>query len=100
MIDEGRDDSISSQPFLVAFIAELDEDCCDEVTEDKEDSEEEDWETSDDNEGMLVPSGGLKWEYSLEEKEAEAAATRYKVVGLLVKFDQVLKPYEPIFTIV
>ena len=100
MIDEGRDGSVSSCPFLAAFTAELDRGCCDEVTEDKEDSEEEDWETSDNDEGVLVPSSGLKREYSPEEKEAEAVAIGYKVVGPLEKSDQVFKLYEPVFTIV
>ena len=78
----------------------MDGGCCDEVTEDKEDSEEKDWETSDNDEGVLVPSSGLKREYSPEEKEAEAVAIGYKVVGPLEKSDQVFKLYEPVFTIV
>ena len=71
-----------------------------EVSEDEEDGEEEDWETSDDEEDVSVPSGGLKREYSPEEKEAEAAAIGYKVVGPLDKSDRVFKPYEPVFAIV
>ena len=100
LIDKGRDDNVSGHPFLAAFTAELDRGYCAEVTKDEEDSEEEDWETSDDDEGVLVSSGGLKREYSLEEKDAKATATGYKVVGPLMKFNQVLKPYEPILTIV
>lgn len=70
----------------------------DEDTEDEEE-EEEDWESSDD-EGVSGPSGGLKREYSPEEKEAEAAAIGYKVVGPLEKSDRVFKPYEPAFAVV
>ena len=65
--------------------AELDDDGGDEVIEDEEDGEEEDWETSDNDEGVLVKSGRLKLEYLPEEKEAEVADIGYKVVGPLEK---------------
>lgn len=72
----------------------------DEDTEDEEDGdEEEDWESSDD-EGVALPRGGSKREYSPEEKEAEAAAIGYKVVGPLEKSDRVFKPYEPVFAVI
>ncbi|PKI79499.1 hypothetical protein CRG98_000130 [Punica granatum] len=38
--------------------------------------------------------------YSPEEKEAEAAAIGYKVVGPLQESDQLFKPYEPVFAVV
>ncbi|KAJ4703485.1 50S ribosomal protein L21, related protein [Melia azedarach] len=46
----------------------------------------------------VVPDLGR--EYSLEEKEAEAAAIGYKVVGPLKKSDRVFKRYEPVFAVV
>lgn len=42
----------------------------------------------------------LQRDYSPEEKEAEAAAIGYKVVGPLQKSDRVFKPYEPVFAVV
>lgn len=38
--------------------------------------------------------------YTEEEKEQEAAAIGYKVVGPLQPTDQVFKPYEPVFAVV
>lgn len=42
----------------------------------------------------------MKREYSAEEKEEEAAAIGYKVVGPLDKSEQIFKPYEPVFAVV
>ncbi|GFZ06217.1 ribosomal protein L21 [Actinidia rufa] len=60
------------------------------------DEEEED----SDDEGVSGPSGGGKREYTAEEREDEAAAIGYKVVGPLERSERVFKPYEPIFAIV
>uniref|UniRef100_A0A803QDD0 Large ribosomal subunit protein bL21m n=1 Tax=Cannabis sativa TaxID=3483 RepID=A0A803QDD0_CANSA len=50
--------------------------------------------------GVSGPSTGVKREYTPEEKEAEAAAIGYKVVGPLERSDRVFKPYEPVFAVV
>ncbi|XP_062096159.1 large ribosomal subunit protein bL21m [Humulus lupulus] len=72
----------------------------DEDTEDEEDDDdEEDYESTDD-EGVSGPSTGVKREYTPEEKEAEAAAIGYKVVGPLERSDRVFKLYEPVFAVV
>ncbi|XWS19601.1 hypothetical protein CRYUN_Cryun31cG0029500 [Craigia yunnanensis] len=42
----------------------------------------------------------LDRDYSPEEKEAEAAAIGYKVVGPLQRSDRVFKEYEPVFAVV
>ncbi|XP_030481010.1 large ribosomal subunit protein bL21m [Cannabis sativa] len=71
-----------------------------EDTEDEnDDDDEEDYESTDD-EGVSGPSTGVKREYTPEEKEAEAAAIGYKVVGPLERSDRVFKPYEPVFAVV
>ena len=41
-----------------------------------------------------------KRDYTPEEKEAEAAAIGYKVVGPLEPSDRVFKPYEPVYAVV
>lgn len=66
----------------------------------KSDGEETAEESSDGEEETddVVPDLGR--EYSLEEKEAEAAAIGYKVVGPLKKSDRVFKRYEPVFAVV
>ncbi|CAL5194845.1 unnamed protein product [Lathyrus oleraceus] len=60
------------------------------------DDEEEDYEDNDD----CVSVSSKKKVYTAEEKEAEATAIGYKVVGPLQKDDQVFKPYEPAFAVV
>lgn len=60
------------------------------------DDEEEDYEDDDD----CVSVSSKKKVYTAEEKEAEATAIGYKVVGPLQKDDQVFKPYEPAFAVV
>lgn len=62
-----------------------------------DDDEEE--ESSDEGEDDTTPSD-LQREYSVEEKEEEAAAIGYKVVGPLKRSDRVFKPYEPVFAVV
>ncbi|KAH9796987.1 50S ribosomal protein L21 [Citrus sinensis] len=65
--------------------------------------EDEDEETADESYegeeiGDTVPDLGR--EYTLEEKEAEAAEIGYKVLGPLRKSDRVFKKYEPAFAVV
>lgn len=42
----------------------------------------------------------MKREYTAEEKEEEAAAIGYKVIGPLQRSERVFKPYEPVFAVV
>jgi large subunit ribosomal protein L21 len=65
--------------------------------DDEYDEEEEDYEDDDDD---CVSVSTSKKVYTAEEKEAEATAIGYKVVGPLQKDDQVFKPYEPAFAVV
>ncbi|KDP20973.1 hypothetical protein JCGZ_21444 [Jatropha curcas] len=73
---------------------------------DESDDNEEDEETEgEDSEGEYSegeePTGSaLNIEYSAQEKEEEAAAIGYKVIGPLDKSDQLFKPYEPVFAVV
>ncbi|KAL5772425.1 hypothetical protein ACOSQ2_012349 [Xanthoceras sorbifolium] len=67
--------------------------------EDDGDGDDENGESSDGEEiDDTVPD--FEREYSLEEKEAEAAEIGYKVVGPLQQSDRVFKPYEPVFAVV
>ncbi|KAI7749447.1 hypothetical protein M8C21_029128 [Ambrosia artemisiifolia] len=43
---------------------------------------------------------GGKREWTLEEKESEAAAIGYKVIGQLERSDRVFKDYEPVFAVI
>lgn len=81
------------------------------MNEDNEHSEEEDDDDDDDDyddddeavgdsEDESVSGCGSKREYTAEEKEAEAAAIGYQVIGPLQKSDRVFKPYEPVFAVV
>ncbi|XP_057986266.1 50S ribosomal protein L21, mitochondrial-like isoform X2 [Hevea brasiliensis] len=64
-------------------------------------NDDEDEETAgEDSDGEEVTGSDLKREYTAEEKEEEAAAIGYKVVGPLQKSDLVFKPYEPVFAVV
>lgn len=68
-----------------------------------DEDEDEDEETADESYegeeiGDTVPDLGR--EYTLEEKEAEAAEIGYKVLGPLRKSDRVFKKYEPAFAVV
>ncbi|XP_065880029.1 large ribosomal subunit protein bL21m [Euphorbia lathyris] len=67
--------------------------------------ESENDEEGEETEGEYTESEGetetgLKREYSAEEKEEEAAAIGYKVVGPLQESERVIKPYEPVFAVV
>lgn len=70
----------------------------DDDTEEDEDEDDEAYDSEDDD--ISVPSRGMQKEYTKEEKEAEAAAIGYKVVGPLDQSDGVFKPYEPVFAVV
>lgn len=70
----------------------------DDFTED-EDENDEGYDSSEDD-GISVSSRGMQKEYTKEEKEAEAAAIGYKVVGPLDQSKGVFKPYEPVFAVV
>ncbi|GLT51405.1 hypothetical protein SLA2020_248180 [Shorea laevis] len=63
-----------------------------------EDEDEDEMEGSSDGEGDAMAESTR--EYSLEEKEAEAAAIGYKVLGALQRSERVFKPYEPVFAVV
>ncbi|XP_076920488.1 large ribosomal subunit protein bL21m-like [Bidens hawaiensis] len=70
---------------------------------DRHNSSEEDDSEFDENEEeddeMETSSAGKK-EYSPEEKESEAAAIGYKVIGQLERSDRVFKDYEPVFAVI
>ncbi|KAI4299380.1 hypothetical protein L6164_032847 [Bauhinia variegata] len=65
-----------------------------------EEEEEEDYESSDDENVSVSAGPSGKRELTAEEKEAEAAAIGYKVVGPLDQKDRVFKPYKPVFAVV
>lgn len=65
----------------------------------EEDEDEESYDSGEDD-NISVSSRGVQKEYSREEKEAEAAAIGYKVIGPLDQSDGVFKPYEPVFAVV
>ncbi|MBA0810977.1 hypothetical protein Gohar_002917 [Gossypium harknessii] len=67
-----------------------------------DDSENEaEMEESSDGEGESDEmASDMARDYSPEEKEAEAAAIGYKVVGPLQRSDRVFKDYEPVFAVV
>ncbi|KAI3500187.1 hypothetical protein L1887_36004 [Cichorium endivia] len=67
----------------------------------EDDSDYDDDEDVDDDE--MIEDGAnhaVKREYSPEEKEAEAAAIGYKVLGQLQRSDRVFKSYEPVFAVI
>ncbi|XP_052183731.1 50S ribosomal protein L21, mitochondrial [Diospyros lotus] len=69
--------------------------------EEEGEEEEEDDDGDDDDYGSdSVSNCAVKREYTLEEKEKEAAAIGYKVIGPLERSDKVFKPYEPAFAVV
>lgn len=66
-----------------------------------DESEEDDSDYDDDDEmGDDAPNSVLKREYSPEERETEAAAIGYKVIGQLQRSDRVFNPYEPVFAVI
>ncbi|KAF5944407.1 hypothetical protein HYC85_018484 [Camellia sinensis] len=75
-----------------------------EEDDDKEgfddDDDDVDDDDDDDDESVSASNCGVKREYTLEEKEEEAAAIGYKVIGPLERSDRVFKPYEPVFAVV
>nr|XP_043625065.1 50S ribosomal protein L21, mitochondrial [Erigeron canadensis] len=72
----------------------------DNGNDESEEEDDEDDESDYEEEGENVEDGGLKREYSPEEKETEAAAIGYKVLGQLQRSDRVFKPYEPVFAVI
>ncbi|KAM1213569.1 hypothetical protein PS2_004962 [Malus domestica] len=76
-------------------------------SDDDEDENEDEDEDDDDSEGVgdsedesAYRCSGSKREYTPEEKEVEAAAIGYQVIGPLPRSDRVFKPYEPVFAVV
>ncbi|KAI3803752.1 hypothetical protein L1987_31914 [Smallanthus sonchifolius] len=63
----------------------------------RDDSDEDDSEYDDDE---MEKNSAVKREYSQEEKESEAAAIGYKVIGQLQRSDRVFKLYEPVFAVI
>ncbi|KAK9268089.1 hypothetical protein L1049_010528 [Liquidambar formosana] len=75
----------------------------DEEEEEEDDGEEDEMEESSDGEDDENVSGSnceAQRAYSVEEKEEEAAAIGYKVIGPLEPSDRPFKPYEPVFAVV
>lgn len=68
--------------------------------DDDVDDDDDDVDDDDDDESVSASNCGVKREYTLEEKEEEAAAIGYKVIGPLERSDRVFKPYEPVFAVV
>ncbi|KAJ9690466.1 hypothetical protein PVL29_012888 [Vitis rotundifolia] len=64
--------------------------------EDEEEDDDEEMGESSDSEKVSASNRV----YSAEDKEREAAAIGYKVVGPLHPSDRVFKPYEPVFAVV
>ena len=68
--------------------------------EDSENEEEEDYVSDESEEENEDTVSDIKREYSPEEKEVEAAAIGYKVIGSLLPSDLIFKPHEPLFAVV
>ncbi|KAD4982394.1 hypothetical protein E3N88_19065 [Mikania micrantha] len=64
---------------------------------DRHDNSDDTEEDDDDDE---LEKNTVKREYSPEEKESEAAAIGYKVIGQLQRSDRVFKEYEPVFAVI
>lgn len=75
---------------------EYDEGDEDEEDSDGEEEEDDDDETANEN----VSNCAVKRVYTVEEKEKEAEAIGYKVIGPLQRSDRVFKSYEPAFAVV
>ncbi|KAJ0836578.1 putative ribosomal protein L21 [Helianthus annuus] len=72
----------------------------DNNNESEEDDSEFDDDDDDDEMEMNSVSSVAKKEYTPEEKESEAAAIGYKVIGQLERSDRVFKEYEPVFAVI
>ncbi|KAL7607275.1 hypothetical protein Lser_V15G16448 [Lactuca serriola] len=72
----------------------------DESEEDDSDYDDDDDDVDDDEMREDSENHAVKREYSPEEKEAEAAAIGYKVIGQLQRSDRVFKSYEPVFAVI
>ncbi|EEF43279.1 50S ribosomal protein L21, mitochondrial [Ricinus communis] len=66
---------------------------------DKSENDETEDDGSD-SDGEEVTESDLKREYTLQEKEEEAAAIGYKVIGPLGDSERVIKAYEPVFAVI
>lgn len=65
-----------------------------------DDDDDEEIDDSNDDENVSPSNSGVEREYSPEEKENEAAAIGYKVIGPLQRSDRVFKDYEPVFAVI
>ncbi|KAI6705119.1 hypothetical protein NL676_008081 [Syzygium grande] len=81
--------------------------CSNRTSEDEDDEDEGDESDGEGGEAMEesdcetgMASSRSKWDYTAEEREAEAAAIGYTVMGPLEKSDRVFTPYEPVFAVV
>lgn len=72
----------------------------DDKDNEEEDDDDEEIDDSDDDENVSASNSGVEREYSPEEKENEAAAIGYKVIGPLQRSDRVFKDYEPVFAVI
>ncbi|CAN6553061.1 unnamed protein product [Malus baccata var. baccata] len=68
--------------------------------EDEDEDEDDDEGVGDSEDESAYRCSGSKREYTPEEKEVEAAAIGYQVIGPLQRSDRVFKPYEPVFAVV
>ncbi|XP_068324940.1 large ribosomal subunit protein bL21m-like [Pyrus communis] len=87
----------SSKP-RIGDVNEDNEHCDEDEDEDEDDDESEGVGDSEDESAYRC--SGSKREYTPEEKEVEAAAIGYQVIGPLQRSDRVFKPYEPVFAVV
>ncbi|KAJ0865764.1 putative ribosomal protein L21 [Helianthus annuus] len=71
-----------------------------ESEEDESEFDDDDDDDDDDEMEMNSVSCVAKREYTPEEKESEAAAIGYKVIGQLERSDRVFKEYEPVFAVI
>ncbi|KAK1423411.1 hypothetical protein QVD17_18714 [Tagetes erecta] len=72
----------------------------DESEEDDSEYDDNDDDNDDDYDDEMVVNSGVKKQYTPEEKEIEAAAIGYKVIGQLQRSDRVFKSYEPVFAVI
>jgi large subunit ribosomal protein L21 len=81
-------------------VSEEDDDNDVSEDDDEDDYDEEMGESGEDESVGNSSASSLKREYSAEEREAEATAIGYKVVGPLERSDRVFKSYEAVFAVV
>lgn len=97
------------QPRARLFCSNRRSDDEDEDDEDDDEGDEDEEEESDGEGGEVMEesdcetgmaSSRSKWDYTPEEREAEAAAIGYTVLGPLQRSERVFTPYEPVFAVV